>query len=212
MYPFANIAAVILAAGQSLRFGKPKQFLLFRGKTLLQRAIDAANDANCSPIVVVIGCDPGNITLELKATNAMLVHSNNWKRGIGTSIRTGDQFFLDKKADVGAVALLVCDQPFVDAAVIRELIALRRTTGKSIVVSNYANTLGVPALFDRECFSELLALDDNGGAKSVIFSNQERVADFPFPAGAIDVDTVEDWDRLRELFPTREKASSFDIG
>jgi molybdenum cofactor cytidylyltransferase len=79
-------------------------------------------------------------------------------------------------ADIEASVLLVCDQPAVDARVIQRLIALRETTGKSIVASSYADTLGVPALFTRSVFQELLSLEDKAGAKSIILRNRERVA------------------------------------
>jgi molybdenum cofactor cytidylyltransferase len=48
------------------------------------------------------------------------------------------------------------------------LIALREITGKSIVASSYADTLGVPALFTRSIFEELLSLNDKAGAKSIV--------------------------------------------
>jgi molybdenum cofactor cytidylyltransferase len=54
----------------------------------------------------------------------------------------------------------------------------------------------VPALFDRSCFPELLALDDTSGAKAIILSNRERVAEFPFPEGKIDIDTAADYEKL----------------
>ena len=101
--------------------------------------------------------------------------------------------------------LLVCDQPFVDAKTIEELIALRAKTEKTIVASSYSDTLGVPALFDRSCFQELLALNDASGAKAIILSNRERVAEFPFPQGKIDIDTVED---LEQLAPRRQRRCS----
>ena len=92
--------------------------------------------------------------------------------------------------------LLVCDQPAVDARVIQRLIALHETTGKNIVASSYADTLGVPALFSRSVFQELLSLGDKAGAKSIVLRNCERVASFSFPAGQIDIDTWEDWEKL----------------
>ena len=52
-----NIGAVILAAGESSRFGRPKQLLRFRGKSLVRRVVEAAKQAGCSPIVVVTGGD-----------------------------------------------------------------------------------------------------------------------------------------------------------
>jgi CTP:molybdopterin cytidylyltransferase MocA len=69
---------------------------------------------------------------------------------------------------------------------------------KSIVASSYAGTVGVPGLFDRSIYRELLSLGDEAGAKWVIFRNRERVVEFAFPEGAIDIDTWEDWEKLNE--------------
>ena len=92
--------------------------------------------------------------------------------------------------------LLVCDQPFVDAKTIGRLMALRQETKKMIVASSCGETLGVPALFDRSYFEDLLRLNDESGAKSIIIANRGRVAELPFPEGKIDIDTVEDCERL----------------
>jgi CTP:molybdopterin cytidylyltransferase MocA len=51
-------------------------------------------------------------------------------------------------------------------------------------------------LFDRSCFQELLALDDETGAKAIILSNRERVAELLFPEGKIDIDTAADYEKL----------------
>ncbi len=51
----SQIGAVILAAGESSRFGQPKQLIRFRGKSLVRRIVDAAKKVRCSPIAVVVG-------------------------------------------------------------------------------------------------------------------------------------------------------------
>jgi len=191
-----NIAAVILAAGNSSRLGQPKQLLPFHGQSLVQRIVDAAEEAGCSPIVVVIGSDKQKVVRELERTNAVIVENLNWNDGIGTSIRIGVQRLIDIAPNVGAIVLLVCDQPLVDSHTIEQLIALAENTKKAIVASRYAGTLGVPAVFDRSCAEELLALDDGSGAKPIIFSNHERVSEFPFPKGEIDIDIAADYERL----------------
>jgi len=191
-----NIGAVILAAGESSRLGQPKQLIQFRGKTLVRRIVDAAREAGCSPKVVVIGSDKDKVARELEQTNALIVENVNWKNGMGTSIRSAVQHLIDIAPNVEAIVLLVCDQPFVDSRTIEQLIALREKTKKAVVASNYAGTLGVPALFDRSCAEELLGLDDADGAKSIILSNHDRVAEFPFPQGKIDIDTSADYERL----------------
>ncbi len=76
------------------------------------------------------------------------------------------------------------------------MIARRDETKKPIVASRYSQTLGVPALFERTYFNELLALDDKVGAKNVILSHVEDVAEYPFRDGAIDIDTSDDYERL----------------
>jgi molybdenum cofactor cytidylyltransferase len=123
------------------------------------------------------------------------VQNKQWQRGIGSSIRSGIQELINSSPDIEASVLLVCDQPAVDARVIEQLVALRETTGKSIVASSYAGTLGVPALFARSIFEELLSLGDQAGAKSIVLRSSDRVASFPFPEGQIDIDTREDWNR-----------------
>jgi len=192
-----EIAAVILAAGGSSRFGKPKQLVQFHGKSLLRRIVDLASEAKCSPIVVVIGSESEKARKELAGTVTIAIENKDWQRGMGTSIRAGVQALIDHAQKVETIVLLTCDQPFVEAQTIEQLVVLRGKTGKAIVASSYSDTLGVPALFDRSCFAELLALDDESGAKPIILSNSERVAEFQFPAGKIDIDTVEDLERLK---------------
>jgi molybdenum cofactor cytidylyltransferase len=190
-----NTGAVILAAGGSSRFGSPKQLAQFRGKTFGQRIADLAREAGCSPVVVVVGSHAEKIPTRISST---IVENKNWRNGIGGSIRTGVQRLIEIDPEIAAIVLLVCDQPFVDADVIRDLMALREKTGKDIVASSYSDTLGVPALFAWPIFSELQALEGNNGAKKIILINRERVAEFPFPKGKVDIDTLADYANLKK--------------
>jgi len=199
MSPQFHIAAIILAAGESSRLGQPKQLIQFRGKTLLRRTVDAASEAGCQPILVVVRSETElvqAIRSELKNTGATIIGNPNWKGGIGTSIRAGVQDLIEIAPGVEATVLLACDQPFVDRAVIDGLITLHHETRKPIVAASYAGTLGVPALFDRSRLPDLLRLDDSAGAKSIILSNRDQVAQFAFPQGEIDIDTAEDRERF----------------
>jgi molybdenum cofactor cytidylyltransferase len=192
----ANIGAVILAAGESSRLGRPKQLIEFRGKTLVRRVVDAADEAGCSPIAVVIGSDGKKVAHELEQTSAAIVENETWRNGIGTSIRAGMQSLVERRPGLDAVVLLVSDQPLVEAELIKQVIARHGETGKTIIASGYSRTLGVPALFDRSHFEELLTLPDDSGAKSIILSRRARVVEFPFPQGNVDIDTLADYEKL----------------
>jgi len=187
-----RIAAVILAAGASSRFGKPKPLAQFRGEALVRRAVRAATIAGCTPVCVVTGEASELWRSELADCPAVLIPNPDWSEGIASSIRAGVQHAQENEA----VLLMTCDQPLVDADALRQLIDLRLTSGKPIVAAAYAKTIGIPALFDRSFFPELLRLLGDEGAKSILLAHREEVAEFSFPDAAIDVDTPGDLEQL----------------
>ena len=148
-------------------------------------------------MTVVVGEARDRIESELHETPALVVENREWQRGLGSSIRCGLCHQLNARPELDAVLLLVCDQPFLDAHIVASLIAEWENCGKAIVASHYAGTLGVPALFDRTCFEELLALSDNSGGKALIESRDGSVASVEFEKGAIDVDTPAEFHRLK---------------
>ncbi len=195
-----RVAAVVLAAGGSTRFGKPKQLALFQGETFIRRIVAAAIEAGCAPVVVVTGEDSARVSSELTELTVSIAMNPRWSSGLGSSIGVGVQHAMDLAADLDASLLLTCDQPFVTAAVLAQIIQLRLTSGKSIVASAYASTLGIPALFDRSCFPDLLRLEEDSGAKKIILAQPHDVASFDFPAGEIDIDTAADYEKLDRAF------------
>ena len=197
-----RVAAVVLAAGGSIRFGKPKQLAIFQGEPLVRRIVTAAKDAGCAPIVVVVGAGAAQITPVLAGLPVSIIEHPNWSNGLGSSIAVGVKHAVTIIANLDAVVLLACDQPFVNAAVLRQLIQLHLEDGKPLVASAYAGTLGIPALFDRSCFADLLELTGDSGAKAIILARRHDVASFDFPAAAIDIDTTADYETLNQTSPS----------
>src|SRR5437868_3672016 len=104
-------AAIILAAGEASRFGRAKQLLELEQRSLVGRAVCAALGATCSPVIVVAGTAISEISHELRSTSAIVIENENWKSGIGTSIRAGLRHLITTGDNVDGVVLLVCDQP-----------------------------------------------------------------------------------------------------
>jgi molybdenum cofactor cytidylyltransferase len=194
-----SVAAVVLAAGGSIRFGKPKQLAIFQGEPLDRRIVTVAKDAGCAPVVVVAGAV--QITPVLARLPVSIIEHPNWSNGLGSSIAVGVKHAVTITAKLYAVILLSSDQQFVNAATLRQLIQLQLENGKTIVASAYAETLGIPALFDRSCFGDLLHLRGDSGAKGVILAGRHDVAPFNFPAAAIDIDTTADYEKLNQTSP-----------
>jgi molybdenum cofactor cytidylyltransferase len=100
-----------------------------------------------------------------------------------------------------AVIVLVCDQPLLQADQIDKLLDEHERTNQPIIASEYAGTVGVPALFHATCFPELLHLPDNQGAKKIIQQHPEWLSTVKFEGGEIDLDTMSDYDSFVKKKP-----------
>lgn len=159
----------------------------------MHAAARSALDGGCDPVCVVTGHGSGEVETAVSDLPLISAHNGNWQHGMGSSIRAG----LAAVGNVEAIVILACDQPAVTGGTVASILDLHRESRKAIVASSYAGTLGIPALFDRDCFDELFALSDSKGAKSLIEADPGRVAVFGFPGGALDLDTPEDLEAWR---------------
>jgi len=199
-----STAIIILAAGASTRMGRPKQLLAYDGHTFLRNAAEVAVASVCRPIVVVLGAYADQLHSEIDDLPTQQVVNKRWAEGMGSSIRTGlgVLHLCDQKSVTDAMVLMLCDQPFVKAAVINNLVTAFGSNKKGIIASEYGGTLGVPALFGREYFAGLAALSGAAGAKQFIAAHASEVMRVRFPQGATDVDTPEDYRQLlRAMLP-----------
>lgn len=190
-----GIGVIILAAGGSSRMGSPKQLLPYRGETLLRRAAKSALASVCDRVVVVIGSQAEYVRRELDDLPLSVVENQNWQSGMSSSIRAGLQHLLSAN-HVESVIIMLCDQPFVTADVLNDLVSTHCETSKPIVASTYGTTRGVPAFFSRELFTELASLTADEGARRIIATHPEDVVTITFPQGAVDIDTPHDHERI----------------
>lgn len=188
-----EIAVIILAAGGSSRMGRPKQLLQINEQSLLKRAVVTAITSVAGRSIVVLGSDTDEIIKEIIDTQVDVAINSKWTRGIGSSLKKGLEYAQMKYTSLKAVIVMVCDQPYVNSAYLNKLIEQYKGSGSLIIASRYAGSPGVPALFDRNLFSTLMALPDEQGAKKVILDNSDKVEYVDFPDGAIDLDTPNEW-------------------
>lgn len=195
-----SIGIVILAGGESRKLGTPKQLVEFKGKSLLRNAVEVALQVANKNVIVVLGARAEEIHDEIRDLPVKTVTNYAWKDGISTSLKKGLTKLVALDSKISAVVIMLSDQPFVTEKTIRSLIDTHKSTGKAIVASGYDGVVGVPALFDREVFDELLALEGDSGARVVIRkSDPGRIAKIDAPEAAFDVDTPADQKKLKEM-------------
>lgn len=195
-----SFGLVLLAAGASNRLGSfPKQLLEFRGKALIRRAAENALVSECGKICVVLGANAERIKGEIDDLPIEIIVNENWARGMSASLKCGLEQLLDVEPNLSAVVVMLADQPIVDAAIINRLLEAFSETRKPVIAAEYAETTGVPAIFARSMFDELMNLLADGGAKRIIKKYASSAGKISVPEAAFDVDTREDYENLLKL-------------
>ncbi|WP_080237703.1 nucleotidyltransferase family protein [Spirosoma rigui] len=194
-----QLATLLLAAGSSSRLGgRPKQLLHQHGTTLVRQMAELALSLDSGPVVVVLGANEELIRQELAGLPLLTPFNPNWTEGLAASLRVGLNALADES--INAFLVLLTDQPYVTADLLRQLINARQTTGRGIIASRYAEPahLGVPALFDRRYIREFLTFTGDVGARKLIRQYPDDCAEVPFPQGSVDLDTPEDVARWQQ--------------
>jgi molybdenum cofactor cytidylyltransferase len=122
----------------------------------------------------------------------------DWNRGMGKSLKLGVSKAIEMNPMLEGIMIMVCDQPRVTVTHINEMGRIHIIKRPLAVASEYNGTLGVPVLFDRSVFSDLLMIDDQSGAKDVLKKIRTEVMSLPLLGGEIDLDTPEDYESFMQ--------------
>ncbi|MBK7634434.1 MAG: nucleotidyltransferase family protein [Saprospiraceae bacterium] len=176
--------------------GRPKQLLQFGGTTLLQHTVDVVKAIKVDQAMIVTGAYHDNIIEETNIGDLFIEHNESWHEGMTSSIVCGLEGILKIAPDTDAVLILMCDQPFLSAEILNEMIKTYHHSSKEIVQCQYGEDSGPPVLFDKSLFASIGTLKDKNGARSIIKNNPDKVAHVSFPDGRIDIDTEDDYKML----------------
>jgi molybdenum cofactor cytidylyltransferase len=169
--------------------------IVHEGEPLVRRIAMAAVEAGASPVVVVLGANATIIAPALSGlASVTTIVNREWSNGLASSLTVGlSAVFADASCD--GVLVTLADQPLVDAAALKRLIAAFDGE-RRIVASAYDDTMGVPAVFAREHFEDLMRLTGDAGAGSWLRSRPNEVTRVPLGVASLDIDTSSDAARL----------------
>jgi molybdenum cofactor cytidylyltransferase len=185
-----RVAALILAAGESRRFGSPKQLALLEGRTMLEHVLDLARVAELAPIVAIV---PVWLTRPRTLADPALrwVRNPYPERGMSYSLRLGLAALPDETT---AAVVLLGDQPRVMPESIAALLAARGE--RPIVVTEAGGVLAPPVLIERSHFELAASLTGDAGLRDVLRQEPDLVRAVAVPAHPTDVDTPRDLNRV----------------
>ena len=188
-----EVHTLILAAGESSRFGSPKQLLNVNNETLLHRACREAQSV-CPRVTVVLGAHADCMIDAIADLPLMRITNPDWRSGMASSICAG---VLSLPATADGVMIVLCDQPAVTGQHLQTLIDAWHGQPEHIITSRYSGINGVPAIFPRDQFAGLLSLAGDQGARGLIESRVGIVTPIDLPVAAHDIDTPADMEDLQ---------------
>jgi molybdenum cofactor cytidylyltransferase len=194
-----NIDGIILAAGLSTRFGRPKQLVQWRGRPLILHVADTALASRLRNVIVVIGhvAEPVRAALSPVAghPNLQVVYNSEYEEGRASSIRRGLRAL---PQDSQAAMFLACDQPLITAELINALMDTFVQHRSLICYPVSGQMRSNPTLFAAELFPELMRLTGDVGGTALIEKYKSRVREHRVPSlrPLTDVDREEDLESL----------------
>jgi molybdenum cofactor cytidylyltransferase len=184
-----GLHAAVLAAGASTRFGSPKQLVRIAGEPVLHQAVANAALVTGQSVTVVIGANAREVAAALRQRAVSIALNRDWEEGISSSIRVAV-----RSAPPGSSALLLmlADQVAVTADDLKRLHAAWRRHPILICAALHGGAPGLPAIFPRWAYTDLLDLRGDRDPRLVLRGNVDRVVRIPMQNAAIDLDTPED--------------------
>jgi molybdenum cofactor cytidylyltransferase len=193
-----HITGIVLAAGTSSRLGRPKQLLNLAGKPVLRHVIETLAETPVDEIVVVLGHRADEMRSAIAGAKLRVAVNQDYRAGQSSSLRTGLNAASERSR---AAVILLGDQPGVRSTSVKAVIQAWRDGGALAVQASYSGVPGHPALFDRSTWPELLQVEGDEGARSILAGHpQWRTLIEVGGSPPLDVDTEEDYERLRAQF------------
>jgi molybdenum cofactor cytidylyltransferase len=191
------VAGIILAAGESKRFGQPKQLLDWKGQPFVRSVAKTALEAGLLPIVVISGANAELVEFVVKDLNVTVIKNEDWKSGQGSSIRAGiESFALNPSLKMGAAIFLLTDQPQVTTSILRALVEKHAEGLYPIVAPMVMDQRANPVLFDRATFPDLMTLEGDVGGRAIFHKHRVEYLPWHDDRLLLDVDTPEMYQRL----------------
>jgi molybdenum cofactor cytidylyltransferase len=190
------IWAMILAAGESKRMGKPKLLLPVGEKTMIETVIDRVIQSRAEKILVILGSNREKIEKKIGNLPLEIDVNPDFKEGMLSSVQHG---FHVLPEDAQAVLIFLGDQPSIPSEVIDRIIDAFRETGKGIVLPVYKGERGHPVLIDMKYRHDVKNLNPEVGLRELVYGRPEDILEVEVDNAGImrDINDIEDY--MREI-------------
>ena len=199
-----GVSAVLTAAGESTRMGRPKPLLPWRGTTLIEYQVDSLFQAGISQIVVVLGHESAAVARFVDERSTRRVVNESYRNGRTGSIKTG---LAAVDTDADAVLFLGVDQPRTPD-LIRQIVEAHTQRNALITSPRYQGRGGHPLVFSMSLREELASTsEENQGVREVFRRHHDEVNEVEIddPMVRLDLNTPDDYEKARAIYDASAK-------
>ena len=189
-----DVAAIVLAAGQSRRMGTPKMVLPWGGSTVIGTVVRVLQEAGLRDVLVITGGAEAELNRVLSGTAARLVHNEGYRLGgMISSVQTGLLAAMPGTAQAAMIAL--GDQPQIQVEVVRMLLDRWRVQPSPVLLPSYQMRRGHPWLLRRDLWPAVLALGQDETLRDFLQRHTDSITYLPVDTPSVlqDLDTPEDY-------------------
>jgi molybdenum cofactor cytidylyltransferase len=189
-----GVAAIVLAAGESSRMGRPKPLLpLDDGETFLSHLLGEIRASRVERTVIVLGFHPEVVLEAMPEISPQVVVNEGYQQGQLSSLHVGLHTLGDEPP---AVLMFLADHPFISRTVIDAMIQAYERDAPAMIVPTHGGRRGHPTLFARALIPELLAAPLDQGARVVVRAHASELLELPVDDVGVlaDVDTPQQYE------------------
>jgi molybdenum cofactor cytidylyltransferase len=186
------VSAILLAAGESKRMGKPKLLLPFGGGTILEKTVDNVLSSNIDEVIVVLGAEAQETEKAIAGKPVKIVFNPDYHRGMSTSLICG---LKQVSSQAQRVMVALCDQPFIERDIYNKLVKESLNSCKGITVPLYKAKRGNPIIFTINYKDELLGLKGDVGGREILRRHPDDILEVAVDSGSIyiNLNTIDDY-------------------
>jgi molybdenum cofactor cytidylyltransferase len=197
MTDISNIGAVILAAGQSQRMGKPKMVLPWGSTTVIGRVITVLLESGLATILTVSGGAKEQVEAAIAEFPVRTAHNPGYAvSDMLESLKIGIRSL---EAEISAVLVVLGDQPQIECRTVETIIERYLSQHSSLVVPSYKMRRGHPWLIDSILWPDIMKMTAGQNMREFLNAYRDQIdyVDVPTPSILKDLDTPEDYSKER---------------
>jgi molybdenum cofactor cytidylyltransferase len=197
------IAAIVPAAGASVRMGRPKLLLEIGGRTVIARVVESLRKGGTELVIVVTPPVADSVSSKLNdesiAAGAETINPSSQPTDMRASIELAIDYLAGHEQKPDLVLLCPADSPGISSILVAKLVDRAGASPGSIVIPVAGDERGHPIVLPWQLAREIPAVPTGLGVNALVARHANRVVECTVEDSTViaDLDTPEDYERWR---------------